>query len=155
PVVIANCYQNAARPRVNGATADSDVGPHVEIELLESLLRFTSCFRIEAAGDSEHQKQEQGESHSRNRRNLFCEQVSHGDKEKSQRGCEQPDRDFTIAESDVKWSLVFLIVAPESQYENAERLHEKTPDDAECVCLAQKLYVAAAGDNRDDLKSNN
>src|SRR5262249_23104547 len=130
-----NGYQDASRSGVNAAGAYCDVGTHDQIELLKTLLRFTTRFRIEAAGDSEHYKQEQSEAHTGNRRDLLLEQVRHSNEEKCQSRCEQSDRDFTLPHIDIEGSFVFLVVALESQYKHTERLHEETPDDPERISL--------------------
>src|SRR3979411_1042909 len=56
---------------------------------------------------------------------------------------------------DVERCLLFLIVTAESQHKDAERFHEETPHDAEGICLAEQVYVAAAGDDGDHLQQNN
>ena len=86
---------------------------------------------------------------------MFRKQIGQRHQEKSKRGQEQSDGNFAIPHHDIERRLVFLIMAPESQYKNAERLHEETPDDAKGVRFAEQFDIAAAGYDRGDLQYGN
>src|SRR2546422_679462 len=71
PTVVTHRDQNAAGPRVNSAATQDDVRPHVEIELLESLLGFAARFRVDTSGNGERCEEKQRETDSTDRCNLF------------------------------------------------------------------------------------
>src|SRR5438046_43423 len=98
PVVIPHRYQYATRPRVNGPCPRADFRTDVQIELLEPLLGLAPRLRVHAARNRKYDEQQERETYSRDCRDLLREKVRHCYKEENERGQEQSNRDFTIAD---------------------------------------------------------
>ena len=136
---------------MNGSASQADLRTYVEVELLHSLFRFPAGFGVETARNREYRKKKQSESHTGNRCDLLGEQIRHCHEEQGQCGHEQSNGNFPIAHHDVQRRFVLLIMTPESQYENSQRLHKEAPNHAERVGLTQQFHIPAARDNGRDL----
>ena len=86
-----------------------------------------------------------------NRGDLLREQVGYRHEEEHQHGSAEADGNFILAEAEVQRCLVFLIVALETQRENAQSLQKEAPDDAEGICFTEQVHVAAAADDGENL----
>src|SRR5437762_7255147 len=88
-VVVAYRDENASGPCLQCSFTNGNFGTYIQIELLEALLGFAACLRVETIRDRKNDEQEQRESDAGDRRNLFGEEIGDGDKKEGQRRRQQ------------------------------------------------------------------
>src|ERR1022692_1677264 len=133
----------------------AELGILRNIELVESRVRVRVLPGGDPLGDGEDSEENNAECDPCDGCQLLREQVNHSGREQYQRDREEADGDFDAPEVKVAWYLPLAIFRLGiAQHRNCERLEREAPDHAEGVQRSQQIYVAAAGNDGEDLQAD-
>src|SRR5690242_8099556 len=151
-VVVSYHHENIAGPHAQ--SPGCQVVARLKIELIKFCMGrgASACDRF---GYFKNCEEDDRESDSGDRCNLFGEEVDSTESDQRERYQGEPNGYFGITNSEIqRYAILAFARLFVTKHEHGQALHRETPHHTECVRFAQDKDVATAQDNREELQGD-